>query len=100
MVRLFRVRLIGIVACAWAVGVAMPAQAQAQAPQKDRDIRVSSITFEGNETFAATVLKTVIQTRQASKWPWTRFQAFDQRRLDADVSRLRAFYQDRGFPGV
>src|SRR5687767_11126288 len=94
MVPAFRVRLMPILACAWMAALASPAQAQ----QTERDIRVSSIAFEGNQTFAAATLKTVIQTRQASKWSWSRFQAFDQRRLDADVSRLRAFYNDRGFP--
>ena len=93
MVRPFRVRLISSLACAWMAALAVPAQAQ----QTDRDIKVSSIAFEGNQTFSSGILKTVIQTREASWWPWSRFQAFDQRRLDADVSRLRAFYQDRGF---
>jgi outer membrane protein assembly factor BamA len=76
--------------------LALPAPVLAQ--QTERDIKVSSIAFEGNQTFAAGVLTTVIQTRKASWWPWSRFQPFDQRRLDADVSRLRAFYHDRGFP--
>src|SRR5688572_6586824 len=77
-------------------GLAVPAWAQ----QTGRDIKVKSIAFEGNQTFAAGVLQTAIQTRKASWWPWSRFQAFDQRRLDADLSRLRAFYHDRGFPEV
>jgi outer membrane protein assembly complex protein YaeT len=98
MVPAIRVRLLTVLAWAWVVAIAVPAAAEAQ--QTERDIRVSSITFEGNQTFPAGTLKTAIQTRQASKWPWSRFQAFDQRRLDADVSRLRAFYNDRGFPGV
>jgi outer membrane protein assembly complex protein YaeT len=98
MVPAIRVRLLTVLAWAGMVAIAVPAAAEAQ--QTERDIRVSSITFEGNQTFPAATLKTAIQTRQASKWPWSRFQAFDQRRLDADVSRLRAFYNDRGFPGV
>ncbi|HUR22218.1 MAG TPA: POTRA domain-containing protein, partial [Vicinamibacterales bacterium] len=96
MVRGFPLRLTAILACAWMFVLAVPARAQAQ--KTDRDIKVSSIDFEGNQTFAPAILKTVIQTRKASRWPWSRFQAFDQRRLDADVARLRAFYHDRGFP--
>src|SRR5688500_13113752 len=96
MVRVFQLRVSAILACAWMAALALPAPAQAR--QTDRDIKVSSIDFEGNQTFPASVLKTVIQTRKASWWPWSRFQAFDQRRLDADVSRLHAFYHDRGFP--
>src|SRR5688572_11695190 len=98
MVSAVHVRLLTILACAWVAAIAAPATAEAQ--QTERDIKVSSIAFEGNQTFPAPTLKTVIQTRQASKWPWSRFQPFDQRRLDADVSRLRAFYHDRGFPDV
>ena len=98
MVSAVQVRLLMTLACAWMAAFAVPATVEAQ--QTDRDIKVSSIAFEGNQTFPTATLKTVIQTRQASKWPWSRFQAFDQRRLDADVSRLRAFYHDRGFPDV
>jgi len=94
MVRLSHVRLIVVLASAWMASVAVPALAQ------ETGIRVSSLTFEGNQTFVAPVLKTVIQMRQGSRWPWSGFQPFDQRRLDADVSRLRAFYHDRGFPDV
>ncbi len=94
--RLSHARLIVVLASAWMASIAVPALAQEAA----RDIRVSSLAFAGNQTFAAPVLKTVIQTRQGSRWPWSRFQPFDQRRLDADVSRLRAFYHDRGFPDV
>lgn len=96
MVSTFYIRLFAILAWVGVVGLAAPAQAQ----EAERDIRVSSIAFEGNATFPAGVLKGVIQTRQASKWPWSRFQPFDQRRLEADVSRLRAFYHDRGFAEV
>ena len=96
MVPTFHIRLIAFLALVWMVAVAAPARAQ----QTDRDIKVSSVTFEGNQTFAAGILKTVIQTRKAGWWPWSRFQPFDQRRVDADVSRLRAFYHDRGFPEV
>lgn len=94
--RPFYARLFSILACVWIVGLAAPARAR----ETERDIKVKSIAFEGNESFPPAALKVVIQTRQASRWPWSRFQAFDQRRLDADVSRLRAFYRDRGFPEV
>ncbi|MEO6224104.1 MAG: BamA/TamA family outer membrane protein [Vicinamibacterales bacterium] len=96
MLRSLHTRLILILACAWIIGSEGPALAQ----QAGRQIKVKSIAFEGNVAFAPAALKSVIQTRQARRWPWSRSQAFDQRRLDADVSRLRAFYRDRGFPEV
>jgi outer membrane protein insertion porin family len=76
------------------IAVAAPASAQEAA----RDRHVSSITFEGNTTFPSAILKAVIQSREKSWWPWSRSQTFDQRRVDADVLRLAAFYNDRGFP--
>ena len=96
MVRAPRILAVAILACASLVAGARPALAQ----DAKRDVKVKSIDFEGNLTFQATTLKSVIQSREASWWPWSRFQPFDQRRVDADVLRLRAFYQDRGFPEV
>jgi len=32
------------------------------------------------------------------RWPWSDWSPFDLRRLTADLDRLRAFYDDRGFP--
>ena len=70
MVRTFYTRLFVVLACAWMAGLAVPAWAK----QTERDIKVKSIAFEGNQTFAAGVLQTVIQTRKASWWPWSRFR--------------------------
>ncbi len=78
------------------VAVAVPAVAGAA--QDKPEVRVSSLTFLGNETFDDGVLRRVVQTRKASRWPWADWLPFDQRRLDADLSRLTAFYVDEGFP--
>jgi outer membrane protein assembly complex protein YaeT len=94
MVRFLHACVGVIPACILMLLVAAPAAAQ----ETDEDIRVKSIAFEGNASFPAGTLKSVIQTRQASRWPWSRFQPFDKRRIEADVLRLRAFYRDRGFP--
>ena len=96
MVRAPHILAVAILACASLAAGARPACAQ----EAKRDVKVKSVDFEGNQTFPASALKTVIQTREASWWPWSRFQPFDQRRVDADVLRLRAFYQDRGFADV
>jgi outer membrane protein assembly factor BamA len=40
-------------------------------------IRVASITFEGAESFSASDLKRVIETRQGGRWPWSRWRGFD-----------------------
>jgi outer membrane protein assembly complex protein YaeT len=96
---MLRVSLVRVIAATALAAACMSAGAEAaQTAQPRKDIKVSSLAFEGNTTFPDEILRTVIQTRQASRWPWAHWVPFDQRRLDADLSRLRAFYADQGFP--
>ncbi len=92
--------VVAVTALAAACLMAGVRPAAAQPARGSRDVRVASLSFEGNKTFPDKTLRTVVQTRQAGWWPWTRWVPFDQRRLDADLSRLRAFYTDQGFPDV
>jgi outer membrane protein assembly factor BamA len=78
--------------------VALAAPAAATAGQDPASVRVSSIEFAGNSEFDAGTLRLVMQTRKAGFWPWSNWLPFDQRRLDADLARLQAFYTDQGFP--
>src|SRR5689334_578289 len=69
--------------------VARPAQTR---------IRVTSVTIHGASQLGAGRIKGIIGT-QASSWiPWGRKRYFDRKVFDADLGRIEAFYQDRGFP--
>lgn len=64
-------------------------------------IKISSITFSGNERFADRVLKRTISSRE-SKW-WALFSSgdkYDEARLDYDVRLLRQFYLSRGYADI
>lgn len=92
--------MVAVTACAVVCLSAGVRPAAAQSAREQRDVKVTSLSFEGNQTFPDKTLRTVVQTRRASRWPWARWVPFDQRRLDADLSRLTAFYRDQGFPDV
>ena len=64
-------------------------------------IKISSITFTGNEMFADRVLKRTISSRE-QKW-WAFFSTgdkYDESRLDYDVRLLRQFYLSRGYADI
>ena len=64
-------------------------------------IKISSITFSGNEMFADRVLKRTISSRER-KW-WAFFSTgdkYDEARLDYDVRLLRQFYLSRGYADI
>ncbi|MDR1989172.1 MAG: BamA/TamA family outer membrane protein [Acidobacteriaceae bacterium] len=69
-------------------------------------VRIRSLTFNGVRAVRTDDLKNALATRVDStipvigfRFPWSRTRnAFDQRRLDADLQRIQAFYADRGFP--
>ena len=64
-------------------------------------IKISAITFSGNEMFADRVLKRTISSRE-QKW-WAFFSAgdkYDEARLDYDVRLLRQFYLSRGYADI
>ncbi len=62
------------------------------------DVQVSSITFTGTNAIKASELENVISTRENGFLPWSRRAYFDREQFDLDVSRIEAFYADRGFP--
>jgi len=62
------------------------------------DVQVTSINFEGVQAVTADELKAVISTRESGFLPWSRKHFFDRREFDRDVSRIEAFYTDRGYP--
>jgi outer membrane protein insertion porin family/translocation and assembly module TamA len=62
------------------------------------DVQVGSIDFEGNTSISAQALKSIIATRESSIVPWSRKHFFDRPEFDRDVSRIEAYYADRGYP--
>ncbi|MCC6982244.1 MAG: outer membrane protein assembly factor BamA [Bauldia sp.] len=59
---------------------------------------IANIEFEGNEAFADSRLRRVIQTRETNWLSWlTKRDAYDQARLDADQELLRRFYLTNGY---
>jgi outer membrane protein assembly complex protein YaeT len=66
--------------------------------REDGGIQVKKIAFEGTRQVDAGRLKAAIVTKENSWLPWGPKKYFDRSRFDADLKRIEAFYQDRGFP--
>jgi outer membrane protein assembly complex protein YaeT len=62
------------------------------------DVQVTSISFEGVNAIDGDELKGIIATRESSFLPWSRRYFFDRQEFDRDVSRIEAYYADRGYP--
>src|SRR6185436_353941 len=70
----------------------------ATACQEEGTIKVSSLSFHGVKAVSESRLREALATRQSSKIPFSRKRYFQQAAFDADLKRLQAFYEDRGFP--
>ena len=69
--------------------------------REEGDVRVASVSFDGNRAFSAGQLKTVVATRAGGGWlPWSRKRYFTRNVFDADLERLKMFYADRGYPSL
>jgi outer membrane protein insertion porin family/translocation and assembly module TamA len=62
------------------------------------DIEVTGIDFAGVEAIDESQLRRVLATRQSARLPWGQKHYFDRERVQADVKRLEAVYEQRGFP--
>jgi outer membrane protein insertion porin family len=63
-------------------------------------IQVHSLKFTGVKSVKESALREALATRSSSKLPWGTHRFFVRSQFDADLSRLRAFYTDRGFPNA
>src|SRR5687768_9195188 len=70
----------------------------AAACREEGEINIRSLEFEGVEQVNKGGLANALQTKQGSRFFWGRKRFFDRRALDADLTRIQAFYRDRGFP--
>ncbi|HEY6436086.1 MAG TPA: POTRA domain-containing protein, partial [Ignavibacteriaceae bacterium] len=76
------------------------------AQEEDR-IELSSISFNGNETFSDGDLKAVIQSEESPMWLWTFLNSFtflgsppnyfDSSSISVDLISLKSFYSVNGF---
>ncbi len=64
------------------------------------DVQVTSIEFVGVHALKPDELKAIIATRESGFLPWSRKHFFDRSEFDRDVSRIEAYYADRGYPKV
>ena len=64
-------------------------------------IKVTSISFIGNETFSDFALRQVISSRQVRWWAFlSSVDKYDESRLDYDARVLRQFYLGRGYANI
>ncbi|HCA90977.1 MAG TPA: outer membrane protein assembly factor BamA, partial [Alphaproteobacteria bacterium] len=64
-------------------------------------IKISSITFNGNERYSDRVLRRAISSRVSSWWAiFATSDKYDEARLDYDVRLLRQFYLARGYADI
>ena len=59
---------------------------------------ITSIEFEGNESFSSRTLRDILIHREKNLLSWLRRDdVFDEERLEADEERIRQYYFTRGF---
>jgi outer membrane protein assembly complex protein YaeT len=66
--------------------------------REEGGVRVTSFRFTGNEAVDADQLLAVLATGQSSRLPWGEQRYFSREQFEADLKRIAAFYQDRGYP--
>ena len=74
--------------------------ATASACKEEGSIEVRSLKFIGVKAVDQSRLRDALATRRASKVPWGKKAYFDRSRFDADLQRVQAFYNDRGYPNA
>ena len=64
-------------------------------------IKISSITFSGNQRYSDRVLRSVVSSREKRWWAFlSSTDKYDEGRLDYDVRLLRQFYLARGYADI
>ncbi len=81
----------------WLAVVALAAAASS-ACHEEGDVRVANLGFEGNQAFSSGRLSDVIVTRTSGRLPWARPRYFNRSVFEADLARIKSFYDDRGYP--
>lgn len=76
---------------------ATPACKEDQTPAA-AGVTVKEFSFSGNRSVPTSHLREIVSTQVSSKIPWGEKQYFTRAEFEADLKRIVAFYQDRGFP--
>lgn len=63
-------------------------------------VQVKSLKFTGTKAVSDGQLRSVLATAVSSRLPWGEKQFFDREQFEADLKRILAFYQDRGYPNA
>ncbi len=63
-------------------------------------VSVKEFSFSANRAVTDGQLRQIVSTQVSSKIPWGEKQYFTRAEFEADLKRIVAFYQDRGFPGA
>jgi outer membrane protein assembly complex protein YaeT len=66
--------------------------------REEGDIKIASLKFTGVEAIDEGQLRNALQTKKGSWLPWGKKRYFDRRAFDADLQRMKAYYNDRGYP--
>jgi outer membrane protein assembly complex protein YaeT len=66
--------------------------------KEEGGVRVKRLDFEGMQAVEPGQLKSVLATGASSRLPWGDRRYFSREQFEADIKRITAFYQDRGFP--
>jgi outer membrane protein insertion porin family len=61
-------------------------------------VEVKSLKLIGHKSISDGDVRSVLATVVSSKLPWGQKEYFDREQFEADLKRIIAFYQDRGFP--
>jgi outer membrane protein assembly factor BamA len=61
-------------------------------------VEVKSLKLVGHKSISDGDVRSVLASAVSSKLPWGQKQYFDRAQFEADLKRIIAFYQDRGFP--
>jgi outer membrane protein assembly complex protein YaeT len=67
---------------------------------EESDVHVQSLSFEGNAAATDSQLRNLLVTKATGWLPWAHKRYFDRAVFEADLGRLRRFYQDRGYPNA
>src|SRR4029453_11166955 len=63
-------------------------------------VRVGGIHLEGVKAVSDGQIKSVLATRASDKLPWGAKHYFQRAQFEADIKRIEAFYNDRGYPNA
>jgi outer membrane protein insertion porin family/translocation and assembly module TamA len=66
--------------------------------REDQTIAVHSLKFTGVRAVKESQLRAALATTASSRLPWGAKHYFTRQQFEADLKRIVAFYQDRGFP--